>query len=89
MKRFLIPAAIVFVIMVAAAVFVLQPGNISRQEAIEIALAEVGGGRANRPEHDFEGFQRTWSVEVFYDNLVFEVYVSRFSGEVVRVEIDR
>lgn len=88
-KNILIPILIVLALVIAVSAFLLQPGDISRQEAIDIAIGEVGGGRANRPERDFEDFQRVWSVEVFHDNLVFEVYVSRFTGEVVRVEMDR
>ena len=67
----------------------MLPGNVSRQEAAQIAVAHVGGGTANRPDRDFERFQRVWSVEVFYDGLVYEVYVSMRTGEVVKQEIDR
>jgi hypothetical protein len=89
LKIILIPIAIILAIVIAATVFMLQPGNISRQEAMDIALAHVGSGNANWPERDFEDFQRAWSVEVFYDGLVHEVYISRFTGEIIRVEIDR
>ncbi|MDR2182806.1 MAG: PepSY domain-containing protein [Clostridiales bacterium] len=89
LKIVLIPIAIILAIAIAATALVLQPGNISQQEAIDIALAHVGGGNANWPERDFEDFQRAWSVEVFYDGLVHEVYISRFTGEIIRVEIDR
>jgi len=78
-------------ILIAIAAFMLWPSNISRQEAGEIAITYVGGSnsRANPASRDFEGFQRVWSVEVFYDGLVHEVYVSMRTGEVIRVEIDR
>jgi len=87
-KLIIIPIAL---ILVAVATFMLWPANVSRQEAQEIAIAHVGGNnsRANPASRDFEGFQRVWSVEVFYNGLVHEVYVSMRTGEVVRVEIDR
>jgi len=88
-KKFIIIPLVM--ILVAITAFMLWPSNISRQEAWEIAVAHVGGNnsRANRASRDFERFQRVWSVEVFYDGFVHEVYVSRRTGEVVRVEIDR
>ena len=75
--------------LIAVASFVMWPGNISRQEAQDIATSHIGGGHANRADFDFEVFQRVWSVEVFYDGLVHEVYVSRRTGEIVRVEVGR
>ena len=81
---------ILFVVTFALlAAFFLLPSNISREEALEIAIDYVGGGRANRPSRDFEAFRRVWSIEVFYGNLVHEVYVNSRTGDVVRVEIDR
>jgi len=85
-KIIIVPVAL---ILIAVTTFMLFPANISRQEAQEIALAHVSGGTANRASRDFERFQRVWSVEVFYDGLVHEVYVSMRTGEVVRVEVDR
>ena len=85
-KIIIIPIAL---ILIAVATFMLWPANISRQGAGEIALAHVTGGTANRASRDFERFQRVWSVEVFHDGLVHEVYVSMRTGEVVRVEVDR
>ena len=83
----IIPLVLIFVVV---ATFMLLPANVSRQEAQEIAIAHVGGNnsRANRASRDFEQFQRVWSVEVFYDGLVHEVYVSMRTGEVIRMEID-
>jgi len=76
-------------ILVVAAAFMLWPANVSRHEAQEIAITHVGGGITNRAGRDFERFQRVWSVEVFYSDLVHEVYVSMRTGEVVAVEVDR
>ena len=86
MKFIIIPLVVVLIAIVA---FTMWPGNISRQEAQSIAVAHVGGGNANRAESDFERLQRVWSVEVFHDGLVHEVFVSRRTGEVIMVEIDR
>jgi hypothetical protein len=88
-KIVIIFLAVILAITIAVGAFILWPGNVSRQEAMDIALSHVGGGNANWAEIDFENFQRAWSVEVFYDGLVREVYVSRFTGEIIRVEIDR
>jgi hypothetical protein len=77
----------VVVIVAGISAFMLMPANVSRAEAAEIALTHIGGGRNNRPDRDFERFQRVWSVEVFYDGWVDEVYVSMRTGEVVEVEI--
>ena len=85
-KRILISLSI---ILVFATAFMFSPSNISRQEATDIALDHIGGGTANRPDRDFERLRRVWSVEVFYNSLVHEVYVSMRTGEVVAVEVDR
>ena len=83
--------AIVALCIVVLVVFFNQPfgANISRQEAMQIAVEHVGGGTANRPDIDWERFQRAWYVEVFYGGLVHSVYVSTRAGEVIRVEVDR
>lgn len=75
--------------MAVAVTWWAWPGNIDRQAARDIALTHVGGGHANPAELDFENFTRVWSVEVFDDGLVHEVYVSRQTGDVIRVEISR
>ena len=85
-KFVLIPFVLV---LVAVATFMLLPANISRQEAQEIAVSHIGGGRTNRADRDFERFQRVWYVEVFYEGFVHSVYVSMRTGEVVKVEMDR
>ena len=87
-KTVILLASVVLALLIAFATFALWPGNITRQEASAIALSHIGGGHANRPEFDFERFQRVWSVEIFYNGLVYEVYVHRFTGQIVAVEID-
>ena len=80
--------ALFLIIATAVTIFMFLPANISRQEAQEIAIAHVGGGISNRPERDFERFQRVWYVEVFRDDWVmYEVYVSMRTGEIVKAEI--
>ena len=85
-KKFIIIPLLIIAIIAA---FVMWPGSVSRQEAQEIAIAHVGGGTSNPPDWDFESFQRVWSVEVFHDGLVHEVFVNRNNGRVIRVEVDR
>ena len=79
----------VAMIFAVAAFYIPLGTNISRQEAVDIAVEHVGGGRTNRPEIDLERFQRVWSVEVFYDGLVHEVYISTRTGAIIAHEIDR
>lgn len=87
MNKKFISIAFITVALLAIVIFIFFPSNISRDEATQIAIEHVGGGNFNIPSRDFENFQRVWSVEVFYENLVHEVYVSMRSGEIVRVEI--
>ncbi|MCL1996122.1 MAG: hypothetical protein FWG63_07955 [Defluviitaleaceae bacterium] len=87
-KKIVIILVTLVLILVAGVAFMVWPGNISRAQAQEIAVAHVGGGVAGWPDWDFEHFQRVWYVEVFYQNLVHSVYVNRSTGQVVRVEID-
>jgi len=84
---FIIIVAVMIIAAAALTAFMLWPSNISRQEAQSIAIEHVGGGVTNRADHDFEWFQRVWSVEVFYNGLVYEVYVNRVTGAIVGVEI--
>jgi len=86
-KKFVIIPVVVVLLIIAT--FMLLPSNVSRQEAMNIAITHVGGGTANQPDRDFERFQRAWSVEVFYSGLVHEVYVSMRTGKVIGMEIDR
>ena len=88
LKIVFIPVAVVLALVIAVTAFMLWPGYFSRQDAVDIAIEHIGGGNAYWPEWDFEHFQRVWSVEVFFDGLVHEVYINRFTGEVIRVEID-
>jgi lipoprotein signal peptidase len=88
-RRIKLIVGLAIALVVLAVAFMFMPSNISRQEATDIALVHVGGGISNRPDRDFERFRRVWSVEVFYNNLVHEVYISMRTGEVVAVEIDR
>lgn len=88
-KFILISSLVILVILVGVSAFLLWPTNVSRQEATDIAIAYVGGGTANRPDIDFERLQRVWFVEVFYNGLVHQVYVSTRTGEVVAMEVGR
>jgi len=99
-KRLILIAVIVVAVLgVSLAAFGFWPGNVTREQAREVVFAyEFEGARlgdgavSRRPGRDllFEnGLRRAWSVEVYYAGFVYEVYVSRFSGEVLRVEVDR
>jgi len=86
--KFKIIIALVIILLVGILTFMFWPTNISRQDATDIAIRHVGGGRANPAEREFERFQRVWSVEVFYDGLVHEVFINVNTGEVIFVEFE-
>ena len=75
-------------VMVGFFVWMAWPSHISRQAAEDIAIAHVGGGVTNPADRGFAQFQRAWAVEVFYNHLVHEVYISMRTGQVIRMEID-
>ena len=77
---------VIALLVMGIVAFIFWPTPVTREEAREIALTHVGGGHANPPERDFERFQRVWSVEVFYDGFVHEVFVNSRTGEVILVE---
>lgn len=87
-KKLILGIVTLGVLVVGFITFMFMPGNINNEQAVEIALEHVGGGVANRADRDFEAFRRVWSVEVFYENMVHEVFVHRNSGEVLRIERD-
>ncbi|MCL2619667.1 MAG: PepSY domain-containing protein [Defluviitaleaceae bacterium] len=86
LKRFVVALGVILVFGFA---FMFWPASTSSDEATQIAISYVGGGVANTPERDLAGLTRVWSVEVFHNNLIHEVYVSMRTGEIVRVEVDR
>ena len=86
--KIIIASVIIVLVAIAILTFMFWPASISSQDAIDIATSHVGGGRANPAEREFESFQRVWSVEVFYDGLVHEVFINVNTGEVIRVELD-
>jgi len=97
-KTILTVLATVMILAIGFIAFIFWPGSVSRDEAREIAIeyvfdmyhGDIPNKRANRPDVDFERFRRVWSVEVYSDaGFIYEVFVSRFTGEVVRVEFDR
>jgi len=87
-KKVIISIVTVGVLVIGLLTFLFWPANITNEQAVDIALEHVGGGVANRAEREFEGFRRVWSVEVFYDNMVHEVYIHINSGEILGVERD-
>jgi hypothetical protein len=77
---------IALALILAFSTFWLWPGNISHQEATEIAQSHLGSSQSNYPRRVLRRFQRTWSVEVFHNGLIHEVYINVRTGEVVGVE---
>ena len=85
-KKVIVSMVTIGVLMIGFLTFWFWPADITNDQAVEIAIEHVGGGVANRASRDFERFRRVWSVEVFYDNMVHEVYIDVNSGEVVGIE---
>jgi hypothetical protein len=90
-KKLIAILVAVGILIVGCVVFYVWPGEISRDEAREIAMAHIGDADAfaNRPSLDFESFRRAWSVEIVSGHLTYEVYVRRWGGEIIRTEVDR
>ena len=82
-------AAVLVLSFAAYAVVSRSNISITAHEAAEIALSHVGGGVAATPELDWEVWRWLWWVEVWYGNLVYEIYIHPNTGEIIRVEINR
>ena len=76
------------VFMASSAAWTHIGANISRQDAMEIAISHVGGGTAATPDLDWSIWRWLWYIEVWHDGLVHEVYMHPSTGAVVRHEID-
>ena len=87
-KKVIVSIIAMGVLIIGLFTFLFLPTNITNEQAVDIAIEYVGGGVANRAEREFEGFRRVWSVEVFYESMVHEVYIHVNSGEVLGVERD-
>jgi len=87
-KKVIISIMAVSILIIGLFTFLFWPADITNEQAVEIAIEYIGGGVANRAEREFERFSRVWSVEVFYENMVHEVYIHVNSGEVLGVEPD-
>ena len=80
---------IIAIVLAVSAAWTFFGANISGQEAMEIAIAHVGGGMAGTPDLSLGMWRWFWGVEVWYNGLIYEIYVHPNTGAVVRVEIDR
>lgn len=87
-KKVIVSIVMVGILIIGLFTYLFLPTNITNEQAVDIALEHIGGGVANQAEREFEAFRRVWSVEVFYENMVHEVYIRVNSGEVLRVERD-
>lgn len=63
-------------------------GQISRERAEEIALAEVGGGTVREIELDRKKGRLAYEVEVKYDGWEYEVDIDAATGEIIKFEVD-
>jgi len=87
-KKIVVSIVVVGALIIGLFIFLFLPTDITNEQAVEIAIEYIGGGVANRAEREFEGFRRVWSVEVFHENMVHEVYIHVNSGEILGVERD-
>ena len=75
-KRKVIIIAVVVVAIVIGFMGVSYANiNVSRQDALGIAIAHVGGGTAIAPELDWEVWRWAWYTEVWHDSLYMS-YIS-------------
>ena len=93
MKKFLIITGIIAILLAGLTIRAWLNISVTAQEAMEIAVAHVGGGIAATPELDWE-ISRPWSplwwwVEVWHEGLVHEIYIHPSTGVVMGHEIDR
>ena len=88
-KKFLIIAGIIVVLFAGYALATRLNVSVTSQEAMDIAISFVGGGRASSPDLDFELWRWVWYVEVWHEGFVYEVYIHPNTGAVIRHEIDR
>jgi len=89
MKKKIITRSVMIgvITIIGLLIFLFLPANITNEQAVKIAIEHIGGGVANRAEREFENFRRVWSVRVFYENMVHEVYVQVNSGEILGIEL--
>lgn len=69
--------------------FVRQATNITRKQAIQIAIQAVGGGQATRVHRDDFHDRPTFQVTVQNSPFEYEVDVDRQSGQVLRIQKHR
>ncbi|MDG4832090.1 PepSY domain-containing protein [Solwaraspora sp. WMMD1047] len=60
--------------------------GIGHDRAVEIALAEAGGGRVDEIERETEHGRQVWSVEIVNGDTEVEVDVDAETGEIVKAE---
>jgi len=85
-KKVTISIIVIGSLVVGLFTFWFLSTDITNEQAVDIAIEHIGGGVANRAELEFENFRRVWSVEVFHENMVHEVYVHANSGKIFGVE---
>jgi len=86
MKKKIIGIVVVGALAFGLFTYLFLSTDITNEQAVDIAVEHIGGGVANRAELEFENFRRVWSVEVFHENMVHEVYVHANSGEIFGIE---
>ncbi|MTK01112.1 PepSY domain-containing protein [Micromonospora sp. CP22] len=59
---------------------------VSMERAVEIALAQVGGGQVTETERDEEDGRAVWEVEIVNGDTEHEIDVDRQTGEIVKAE---
>lgn len=65
--------------------------EISREEAVRIALTRVPGATVSHVEDtdlDEEGGRIVWEIEIEYLDVDYDVIIDAYSGEVISIEVD-
>lgn len=63
-------------------------GAVSRDRAIDIALATTGGGTVVDTEAEWEHGRAAWKIEIMKGGVEHDVYVDRETGGIVKFDRD-
>jgi beta-lactamase regulating signal transducer with metallopeptidase domain len=61
-------------------------GNLTMEEAAQIAIDAVGGGTVEKVEYEYKNGQSIFEVKTRHNGVKYEVYVDGTTGEVIRLK---
>lgn len=57
---------------------------VTRERAVEIALARTGGGNLDKVENEVEHGRAAWKVRIVKDGIRYSSYIDKTTGEILR-----